>query len=173
MKISRGIHKDSYRVTGDDGNWLGDITVSDLVYKFVPGTVLGYTEDQLRFISDRMNELWMIHLLSVDEKFQQLKQQYKLAYIIDYDFIYENEEPTPRYVLGYIGDTGEFVDFYYDSGLQYEEWQCLVPRGFCEESENWYSYIPRGLVQDLGWSAEDQLKQFGYQHFDDYGTLKN
>lgn len=50
------------------------------------------------------------------------------------------EESMPYIELGFLDKKGEFKDFYYDSGLEYEEFQQYIPERFCEVMESSYEY---------------------------------
>ena len=82
-------------------------------------------------------------------------KQHKLAYMCD-DYIHENCE---YYILGIIAENGKFKDFYYDSGLEYEEFSKLIPNGFAEAAESLYEFCPKRHPNK---KAKDILAKHGY-----------
>lgn len=80
------------------------------------------------------------------------------------------KEGMPYIMLGVLGKKGEFLDFYYNSGLGYEKFQQYIPPGFHECMESTYEF---GVGEKL--SREEYIKvafevldKCGYVRLEDF-----
>jgi hypothetical protein len=91
-------------------------------------------------------------------------KKYKLAYKRAVDMEGEEEEYNCEYyILGIIDpSTNEFLDFYYSSGIEYEEFDELIPKGFAEAMESCYEFKVNKKT-----TAKEILKKYGYVNFDE------
>ena len=81
----------------------------------------------------------------------------KLAYSVE---ALVGEENRHYYVLGIIDpENNEFLDFYYNSKISYEDFQDLIPVGFAEAAESCYEFNQK---KHFGFSAEEILENYGY-----------
>ncbi len=67
------------------------------------------------------------------------------------------------FTLGIVKN-GKFLDFYYNSGLGYENFQKFIPPGFAECSESTYELSRRTENKE---AAIDLLKECGYSWFEE------
>ena len=81
---------------------------------------------------------------------------------VEYDFDpNEDSECGPYYTLGIVKN-GKFFDFYYQSGLEPEDWDAFIPEGWHSPMESTYECGDLSLKQGL-----KVLKDLGYTHFED------
>ena len=100
-----------------------------------------------------------VHLVAdVLEKHPDLvsKCTYQLAYMVDTDTKYDGCE---FFILGILDENGEFQDFYYSSGIEYEHFQQWIPDEFSEAAESCYEFSHRRHPSK---NAKDILKAAGY-----------
>lgn len=84
------------------------------------------------------------------------KRPYQLAYIVDTEFAYKDCE---YFMLGILDENGEFQDFYYGSGINYDTFRQWIPNEFSEADESCYEFSPS---RHPGKSAKDILAKAGY-----------
>lgn len=94
-----------------------------------------------------------------ESEFSPATHAYKLAYMRDFDYEYLGCE---FYILGIIDTQGKFLDFYYNSGLEYEEFQKFIPKEFSEASESVYEF---SIKRHPGKTAKEILEKYGYVEF--------
>lgn len=87
-------------------------------------------------------------------------KKYKLAYMRDLDMQEEEaDDGCEYYTLGILDENGEFQDFYYDSGMEFDEFRDLIPKGFGEAMESCYQFKQRS---NKGKTAKEVLENHGY-----------
>lgn len=96
-------------------------------------------------------------------KIKSLIKKQKLVCAVEYDLNpHDDLKFGPYFTLGIIKN-GKFCDFYYNSDLEYEEFQKLIPSCFIEVQESTYElHAPESLNTGL-----DILKKAGYSKFED------
>lgn len=99
----------------------------------------------------------------ISSKFKELKLVGSVEYELDTSGGY-----GPNFILGVL-KSGKFKDFYYNSGLEYEEFRKLIPAGFYEIQESTYEFQDKKLKkqEEILKSALSILRKCGYKHFRD------
>lgn len=99
----------------------------------------------------------------ISSKFRELKLVGAVEYELDLSRGY-----GPNFILGVL-KSDKFKDFYYNSGLEYEEFQKLIPAGFCESQESTYEFHDKKLKkqEEIVKSALLILSNCGYEYFKD------
>lgn len=94
------------------------------------------------------------------------KKKIKLAAQLIID---QYAKPYPYIQLGIL-KRGKFKDFYYGSGLEYNEFQKFIPEGFSEAMESTYEYHPGRSLSEEKYIKEsfDILSQCGYTRIEDF-----
>jgi len=73
---------------------------------------------------------------------------------------FDDYHDYPVYSFGAMVD-GDFIEFYYQSGLEFEDWSSCIPDDFSQLCENCYEYD--GTMEE----TIDTLKKCGYTYFED------
>ena len=101
-------------------------------------------------------------------KIKQLAKKNKLklaAQLTDDGYL----EGMPYIMLGVLDKKDGFKDFYYNSGLEYEEIGQYIPESFCEVCESTYEYHPKKNLSRENYIKEafNILEKCGYSRLPD------
>ena len=102
-------------------------------------------------------------------KIKRLAQKNKLklaAQLTDDRYL----EGMPYIMLGILDKKGKFKDFYYSSGLNYEQVSEYLPESFGEACESTYEYHPKRKLSRKKYVEEafDILEKCGYSRLPDF-----
>lgn len=102
-------------------------------------------------------------------KIKRLARKNKLklaAQLTDDGYVYG----MPYIMLGILDKKDDFKDFYYNSGLEYEQFQQYIPDKFHEAMESTYEYCPENDLnrEEYVKEAFDILTKCGYKRLPDW-----